>query len=61
LENGYWHARGPEFLNQKISTIIEWAHLPADAVFIILGVIPLFIAVVMAYGYIRRPGAKPSA
>ena len=61
LENGYWHARGPEFLDQRISTIIEWARLPADAVFIILGVIPLFIAVVMTYGYIRRPEAKPSA
>ena len=53
LENGYWHARGPEFLNRRISTMIEWARLPADAVFILLGVVPLFIAVVRAYGYTR--------
>jgi len=59
LENGYWHARGPEYLNQRISTIIEWARLPADAIFILLGVIPLFIAVVMAYGYVRGQENSP--
>jgi nitric oxide reductase subunit B len=53
LENGYWHARGPEFLDQRITTLIEWARLPADAVFILLGVIPLFVAVVKAWGYTR--------
>jgi nitric oxide reductase subunit B len=60
LENGYWHARSAVFLNQRISTIIEWARLPADAIFILLGVIPLFIAVVTAYGYIRKAKAKTS-
>jgi nitric oxide reductase subunit B len=53
LQNGYWHARGPEFLNQRISTMIEWMRLPADIIFIILGVMPLCIALVMAYGYVR--------
>jgi nitric oxide reductase subunit B len=53
LENGYWHARSPEFLNRGISTMIEWARLPADAVFILLGVVPLFVAVVRTYGYVR--------
>jgi len=33
--------------------MVEWARLPADAVFIVLGVIPLFIAVIRAYGYVR--------
>ena len=49
LENGYWHARSTEFMDRGISTLVEWARLPADAVFILLGVLPLFIAVVTAY------------
>jgi nitric oxide reductase subunit B len=54
LQNGYWHARSSAFLNSRISTLIEWARLPADAIFIIFGVIPLFIAVVKTYLYVRR-------
>ena len=61
LENGYWHARSPQFLDRKISTMVEWARLPADAVFILLGVIPLFVAVVTAYGYIKERGVKEPA
>ena len=56
LENGYWHARSTEFMDRGISTLVEWARLPADAVFILLGVLPLFIAVVMAYRYTRQEG-----
>jgi nitric oxide reductase subunit B len=59
LENGYWHARGPEFLDRRITTLIEWARLPADAVFILFGVIPLFAAVVRAWLYTR--GSKRMA
>ena len=44
LTNGYWHARGPEFLNQRTSTMIEWLRMPADLIFIVFGVIPLVIA-----------------
>lgn len=54
LENGYWHARSPEFLDLRMMTMIEWARLPADAIFIVLGVVPLFIAVTKAYVYVRR-------
>ncbi len=61
LENGYWHARNAEFLDQRLWTMIEWARLPADAVFIVLGVVPLFIAVVRGYGYLRRQGTKRPA
>jgi nitric oxide reductase subunit B len=56
LQNGYWHARSSEFLDSRISTLIEWARLPADAIFIVFGVIPLFIAVVKTYLYVRRLG-----
>lgn len=57
LENGYWHARGPDFLNARLSTAIEWARLPADLIFILLGVVPLFIAVIKAYVHVRK--ARP--
>jgi len=54
LESGYWHARSPEFLDLRMMTMIEWARIPADAIFIALGVVPLFIAVTKAYVYVRR-------
>jgi nitric oxide reductase subunit B len=58
LENGYWHARGPEFLGQKLIRTIEWLRLPADAVFIGLGVLPAAGAAVFSYrSVLRREGA----
>jgi nitric oxide reductase subunit B len=45
LNHGYWHARGPEFLNERIVRYIEWARLPGDAVFIVGGVFPALLAV----------------
>jgi len=44
LNNGYWHARGPEFLQGKIPRMIEWLRMPGDLIFIGLGVFPLFVA-----------------
>ena len=49
LQNGYWHARGPEFLNAGIVRLVEWLRLPADLIFIGLGVFPLLAAMGMAY------------
>ncbi len=54
LKNGYWHARGPEFLNTRISTLIEWMRLPADGIFILLGVVPLLISAGLTYRSVRR-------
>ncbi len=54
LKNGYWHARGPEFLNARTTTLIEWMRLPADAVFILFGVIPLLIAAGWTYRFVRK-------
>jgi nitric oxide reductase subunit B len=54
LKNGYWHARGPEFLNDRITTLIEWIRLPADAVFILLGVVPLLISAGLTYRFVRK-------
>ncbi len=49
LTNGYWHARGPEFLNLKRTTMLEWLRMPADVIFIVFGVIPLLIAAGKTY------------
>jgi nitric oxide reductase subunit B len=54
LKNGYWHARGPEFLNNRVTTLIEWMRLPADAIFILLGVVPLLISAGMTYRFVRK-------
>ena len=55
LTNGYWHARGPEFLNLRTTRMIEWLRMPADLIFILFGVIPLLIAVTRTYGLLRKP------
>jgi nitric oxide reductase subunit B len=44
LQNGYWHARGPEFLSGRFIRLVEWIRMPADVVFMAAGVIPLVIA-----------------
>jgi nitric oxide reductase subunit B len=49
LANGYWHARGPEFLTQPLVRRLEWLRAPADAVFIALGVVPIVLAAAMTY------------
>jgi len=54
LQNGYWHARSPEFLTQPFMKLIEWLRMPADLMFIFLGVVPLVVAGIMTYGMIRK-------
>ena len=54
LQNGYWHARGPEFLSQELVRMMEWFRLPGDAVFIAFGVLPAVVAAVWGYWLIRR-------
>jgi nitric oxide reductase subunit B len=41
LQNGYWHARTPEFFQQPLVTLLEWARLPGDVLFIVGGIIPI--------------------
>ncbi len=48
LINGYWYARGLDYLNQGFVRRVEWCRLPGDLVFF-LGVIPLVIATCMTY------------
>lgn len=49
LKHRYWHARGLEYLNQGFVRFIEWCRLPGDLVFIVLGVVPLVIAMGLTY------------
>lgn len=57
LNNGYWHARGAEFLNSI--SIIEWLRLPGDIIFIGLGAFPLLLAAVTTYVSLGNiPGRK---
>ncbi len=55
LRHGYWHARSPEFLDQRHVLIFEWLRMPADLIFIVAGVLPLSIATL----WIWRRAAKP--
>jgi nitric oxide reductase subunit B len=54
LNNGYWHARNAAFQEQPIVHFLEWLRLPADLIFIFLGVLPLLIATVLSYGSLRK-------
>jgi nitric oxide reductase subunit B len=44
LANGYWHARRLTYLMSGTFHALEWARVVADAVFLVLGVVPLVVA-----------------
>ena len=54
IQNGYWHARRPEFLRHGLMHDIEWARLPGDMIFIFLGVAPLVLAAGRTYLGLKR-------
>ena len=54
LNNGYWHARGLEYLGGHAARLLEWSRLPGDMVFIFLGALPMAVATCMAYLRMRR-------
>lgn len=60
LNYGYWHARGPEFLNERIVRYIEWARLPADIIFIVAGVVPAVLASGWTYMSVRKSVGRAS-
>jgi nitric oxide reductase subunit B len=41
FQNGYWHARRPEFFDQPAVQLIEWLRLPGDVLFIVGGILPI--------------------
>jgi nitric oxide reductase subunit B len=58
IEHGYWHARSPAFLDRPLISGLAWARLPTDAVFILLGALPLFIATVSTWAHARKPSPE---
>jgi nitric oxide reductase subunit B len=58
LNNGYWHARGPKFLQGRIPRLIEWLRMPGDLIFIGLGAFPLLVAALLTW---RAAGVKSRA
>ncbi|HYW95928.1 MAG TPA: cbb3-type cytochrome c oxidase subunit I, partial [Bacteroidales bacterium] len=49
IQHGYWHARSLEFTGQTSMTNLAWLRLPADIVFIVLGVLPALYAVLYTW------------
>jgi predicted urease superfamily metal-dependent hydrolase len=45
-------------LNERIVRYIEWARLPADAVFIVAGVFPALIAALRTYKSMQQAAAE---
>jgi nitric oxide reductase subunit B len=58
LNNGYWHARSPEFLSGSLIRFVEWIRLVPDLVFGIAGVIPMLIAAMLTYVMLVRTPVK---
>lgn len=55
LQNGYWHARGLDYLNRDMVRLIEWARMPGDVVFIAFGAAPMAMAAVLTYLEMKKP------
>lgn len=60
LANGYWHARTPAFYHQPLVNVLEWVRLPGDAVFIVVGILPLLYLALRMVKYRQRPGLVSS-
>ncbi|MCL5103004.1 MAG: nitric-oxide reductase large subunit [Armatimonadetes bacterium] len=41
FQNGYWHARQPDFFSQTGMKVIEWLRFPGDVLFIVGGILPV--------------------
>jgi len=54
IKNGYWHARSLEFSGQTYMTNLAWLRFPADAFFIVAGVLPLLYAVIITYLHVLK-------
>jgi nitric oxide reductase subunit B len=58
LENGYWHARSLAYTSGTLPRLFEWLRLPGDLVFILLGALPILIALGLGYLALWR-GRQP--
>jgi nitric oxide reductase subunit B len=60
LHNGYWHARSPAFFAQPAVHVFEWLRIVGDAVFIVLGILPLVYLAARMVRLRHRPGLIPA-
>lgn len=58
LENGYWHARNLDFIGRPPMRTLEWLRMPADFVFILLGVVPALLAAVIGWVSLKEPAEE---
>lgn len=49
VNNGYWHARSIEYVNDEFQAFIGWLRMPGDVIFILLGAIPFLYASLKVY------------
>ncbi|RDI98055.1 nitric-oxide reductase large subunit [Dyella solisilvae] len=56
MVNGYWHARGFDYVNASRSRLIEWLRMPGDLVMIIFGAIPMALAAINGWWLSRQSG-----
>jgi nitric oxide reductase subunit B len=49
IENGYWHARSLAYTATPLARLLEWLRMPGDLVFLLVGAIPLVLAMVLGY------------
>ncbi len=55
FQNGYWHARTPEFYERPSVRFLEWLRLPGDALFIAGGILPIVYLAVRMFRARSRP------
>jgi len=60
LQNGYWHARRLTYLMSGTFHALEWARVAADGVFLVIGVVPLVLAVAVLLLASRKGGQAVS-
>ncbi len=49
INNGYWHARSPAFLDSALYHDFAWVRMPSDLLFILAGAVPLVAATALTY------------
>ena len=60
VQNGYWHARQPEFFQQPWPRIIEWLRMPGDLIFLFVGILPVVYLALRMFAARRRYARLPA-
>jgi nitric oxide reductase subunit B len=58
MKHGYWHAREISFIMSGTFHTLAWLRIIGDLVFLLLGALPIVIAVLMTYYYGRKNTPK---